>query len=369
MTVHDLDVAIIGAGVVGLAIARGLALAGREPVVLEAESAIGMHTSSRNSEVIHAGIYYPRGSLKAVLCVEGRKLLYDYCRAADVAHDQKGKLIVAVRDEEIATLEKLKAQAEANGVTDLVWVDKSEARSMEPAVTCVRALHSPSTGIVDSHGLMSALRRDALRAGAEVVLGTPVLGGEVRDDKIALSLGGADPVTVRCRAVINSAGLRAQQIAKTIVGLEASTVPGSYFAKGHYFVLAGRAPFRRLVYPVPAPGGLGIHVTLDLGGQARFGPDVTWVNGTDYDFDESRVTSFYEAIRTYFPDLPDGSLQPGYTGIRPKVVPAGSPAADFIIQGPPDHGVPGLVNLYGIESPGLTASLAIADRVRDLLIS
>jgi L-2-hydroxyglutarate oxidase LhgO len=362
-----LDVAVIGAGVVGLAVARAFALAGREVVVLEAETAPGMHTSSRNSEVIHAGIYYPTGSQKARLCVAGKHRLYDYCAEADVAHARLGKMIVATRDEEIPALERIRAQAEANGVHDLAWLDRHEAHDLEPAVSCVRALLSPSTGIVDSHGLMTALRRDATRAGAQVLLATPVLGGRVHDDGVVLSVGGADPVTVLCRSVINSAGLSAQRVAHSIEGMPKDRIAGCFYAKGHYFVLAGRSPFGRLVYPVPVPGGLGVHVTLDLGGQARFGPDVSWVDGIDYDFDERRGESFYAAIRTYFPALADGDLQPGYTGIRPKLGPAGTPAHDFVIEGPRDHGVPGLANLFGIESPGLTAALALADEVRALL--
>jgi L-2-hydroxyglutarate oxidase LhgO len=362
-----LDVAVIGAGVIGLAVARAFALAGREVMVLESEPAIGMHTSSRNSEVIHAGIYYPTGSLKARLCVAGKHALYSYVDEADVAHARLGKIIVATRDEEIATLEKLKAQADANGVHDLVWLDQSDVRALEPAVTCVRGLHSPSTGIIDSHAFMSALRRDATKEGATVLVSSPVLGGRVRDDGVELSIGGADPVTVVFKAVINAAGLWAQKIAASIAGVPRETIPGTYFAKGHYFTLAGRSPFSRLVYPVPVPGGLGVHVTLDMGGKARFGPDVSWVDGVDYAFDESRASSFYPAIRSYFPALADGALEPGYTGIRPKLGPKTSPAADFVVQGPADHGVAGLVNLYGIESPGLTASLALANDVRALL--
>jgi L-2-hydroxyglutarate oxidase LhgO len=362
-----LDVAIIGGGVVGLAIARAFAMAGREVMVLEAEPMVGTHTSSRNSEVIHAGIYYPPGSLKARLCVAGKIALYEYAAEADVAHARLGKIIVATRDEEIPTLEKLKAQAEANGVGDLVWLDRNDVRSLEPAVTCVRGLLSPSTGIVDSHGFMSALRRDATKRGATVLVSTPVLAGRVVDHGVELSIGGADPVTVVCHAVVNAAGLWAQKIAASIAGVPAETIPGTYFAKGHYFTLAGRSPFSRLVYPVPVPGGLGVHVTLDLGGKARFGPDVSWIDAIDYSFDEARAASFYPAIRQYFPGLAEGCLEPGYTGIRPKLGPKTSAAHDFVVQGPADHGVPGLVNLYGIESPGLTAALALANEVRALL--
>jgi L-2-hydroxyglutarate oxidase LhgO len=362
-----LDVAVIGGGVVGLAVARSLAMAGREVIVLEAEPMIGMHTSSRNSEVIHAGIYYTPGSLKARLCVAGKLALYEYAGQADVAHARLGKIIVATRDEEIPTLEKLKAQAAANGVTDLTWLDQADVRALEPTVSCVRGLLSPSTGIIDSHGFMSALRRDAAKERASVLVSSPVLGGRLRDDGIELSIGGADPTTVICGVVVNAAGLWAQKIAASIEGVPKDTIPGSFFAKGHYFTLAGRSPFKHLVYPVPVPGGLGVHVTLDLAGTARFGPDVSWVDSIDYAFDESRASSFYPAIRSYFPMLADGSLEPGYTGIRPKLGPKTSPPHDFVLQGPSDHGVAGLVNLYGIESPGLTAALALADDVRALV--
>ena len=363
-----LDVVVIGGGVVGLAIARALARTGREVVVLEAESTLGVHTSSRNSEVIHAGIYYPTGSLKASLCVTGRLALYDYCAREGVAHAQLGKLIVATRDEEIPELERILGRARANGVADLEWLDAADVRALEPDVTAVRALWSPSTGIIDSHGLMAALKRDAVESGAHVVTSTPVLGGRVEDNGFRLELGGAERASVRCHTVVNAAGLRAPSVSRSIEGLPASAIPAEHFAKGHYFVLGARAPFRRLVYPVPVPGGLGVHVTLDLAGQARFGPDVTWVDGVDYDFDERRAEAFYTAIRAYYPALADGSLAPGYTGIRPKLGPAGT-THDFLIQGPDATGVPGFAAPYGIESPGLTASLAIAERVRASLLS
>ncbi len=366
---HDsdaFDVAVIGGGVVGLSVARALALAGREVVVLEAEGTLGSHTSSRNSEVIHAGIYYATGSEKAALCVAGKRLLYDYCERAGVAHARLGKLIVATRDEELPALERLFAQARANGVDDLRFLDAAEVRELEPDVVAVRALVSPSTGIIDSHGLMASFKRDALEQGASVVTSTPVLAGRVVSSGCELDLGGAEPVTIRCGAVVNAAGLRAPSVSRSIAGLSARAVPSEHFAKGHYFVLAGKAPFRRLVYPIPVPGGLGVHVTLDLAGQARFGPDVSYVDGVDYAFDETRAAGFYAAIRTYYPALADGSLVPGYTGVRPKLGPAGT-SHDFVIQGPELTGAAGFVALYGIESPGLTASLAIAERVRTLL--
>jgi L-2-hydroxyglutarate oxidase LhgO len=349
-------------------VARRFSLAGRKVVLLEAEPALGSHTSSRNSEVIHAGIYYPTGSWKARLCVRGKVALYEYCAAHDVPHRRIGKLIVAVEEREVASLEKYKAQAEANGVFDLTWLDAADVRTLEPSVRCVRALLSPSTGIIDSHALMSALKKDAVDRGAEIVLSSPVVGGEVVSDGIELAIGGADPITVRCRTVVNSAGLFAQTVARKVRGVDPSTIPGQYFARGHYFVFAGRSPFARLVYPIASHGGLGVHVTLDMAGQVRFGPDIAWVDGVDYRFDEARGEAFYAAIRSYFPGLPDGSLAPGYVGVRPKLSPAGAPALDFVIQGPRDHGVAGLVQLYGIESPGLTACLALADEVATLVI-
>jgi L-2-hydroxyglutarate oxidase LhgO len=361
--IERLDAVVIGAGVIGLAVARALASKGREVMVLEAEGAIGSHTSSRNSEVIHAGIYYPTGSLKALLCVRGKAALYEYCEAAGVAHARLGKLIVATRDDEIPTLDRLAAQARANGVDDLVFLTGAEARALEPAVTCVGALLSPSTGIIDSHGLMSALRRDAERDGAKVVLNTPVMAGRITDRGVELSIGGVDPTTVLCESLVNAAGLRAPEVAAAIAGVPRPTIPPAFYAKGHYFVLQGRSPVSRLVYPVPVTGGLGVHVTLDLSGQARFGPDVSWIEGIDYAFDESRAPAFYAAARRYLPSIVDGSLSPGYTGIRPKLGPAQAAPQDFAIRGPRDHGIPGLVNLFGIESPGLTAALAIADLV------
>jgi L-2-hydroxyglutarate oxidase LhgO len=361
------DVLVIGAGVVGLAVARALALKGREVLVLEAESAIGTHTSSRNSEVIHAGIYYPTDSLKARLCVRGKQLLYAYAAEHDVPHRRLGKLVVATRDEEIPALERLKTHAAANGVDDLEWLDATRIGELEPAVRAVRGLFSPSSGIVDSHAVMAAFLRDAREARAELVLDSPVLGGAITRDGIELSVGGAEPVTIVCSAVVNSAGLYAQKVARSIRGVPASSIPGAFFAKGHYFIMGGRSPFSHLVYPIPVPGGLGVHVTLDLAGQVRFGPDVSWIDGVDYAFDEAREASFYEAAQSYFPGILPGSLRPGYTGIRPKLGPAGSSFQDFVVQGEKDHGVQGLVELFGIESPGLTASLALAEEVAALL--
>ncbi|MBI2314167.1 MAG: NAD(P)/FAD-dependent oxidoreductase [Betaproteobacteria bacterium] len=364
---EKIDCCVIGAGVVGLAIARRMALAGREVIVLETHAAIGMETSSRNSEVIHAGIYYPAGGLKARLCVAGKEMLYAYCAERGIAHRRLGKLIVATGDEELPILARYRASAAANGVHDLQPLSDEDAQQLEPEVRCAGALLSPSTGIIDSHALMLALQGDAEREGASVVFLSPVVSGRVENGGITLGVGGAEPMKITCRTVVNAAGLSAQAVAHAISGIPGSAIPPLYLAKGHYFTLPGKAPFSRLVYPVAGGGGLGVHVTLDLGGQAKFGPDVSWIEGVDYSFDESRAALFYQAIRRYYPELSDGALQPGYTGIRPKLSGPGKAAADFMIQGPREHGVPGLVSLYGIESPGLTASLAIAEHVAGLL--
>ena len=364
---EQVDTVVIGAGVVGLAVARALAMAGREVIVLEAENAIGTHTSSRNSEVIHAGIYYPKGSLKARLCVAGRQQLYAYCADHGVSHQRCGKLIVATSAAQIPQLEKILAQGRANGVTDLVPVDLARVRDMEPAVHCVAALHSPSTGIIDSHGLMLAYQGDAEAHGAMLAFTGPVTAGRVGDKGIVLEVGGEQPMQLHARQVVNSAGLHAPALAASLAGFPRAHVPTAYLCKGNYYALAGRAPFSRLIYPIPEAAGLGVHVTLDLAGQARFGPDVEWIDKIDYTVDPQRAEKFYAAIRSYWPDLKDGALSPGYSGIRPKIQAPSEPARDFMIEGPRDHGVPGLVNLFGIESPGLTASLALGDMVAGLL--
>ncbi|HET8596784.1 MAG TPA: NAD(P)/FAD-dependent oxidoreductase [Castellaniella sp.] len=359
-----LDTVVIGAGAVGLAVARACARAGRDTLVVEAESAIGTGTSSRNSEVIHAGIYYPQGSLKARLCVQGRQALYDFCETHGVAHRRCGKLIVATDDMQTARLRDIAAAAAANGVDDLRWLDRDEARTREPALQCAAALESPSTGIVDSHGLMLALLGDLENAGGLLALRAPVLGGAAADDAgILLRIGGDEPMELLARQVINCAGLHAQAVAARIEGVPPASIPAGRYAKGNYYSLSGKAPFSRLIYPVPEPGGLGVHLTLDLAGQARFGPDVEWVDAIDYAVDPGRSAGFYAAIRRYWPELPDGALQPSYAGIRPKLVMPAGQDADFLIQDRTAHGVDGLVNLYGIESPGLTSCLAIADEV------
>lgn len=364
---ESVECVVIGAGVVGLAVARRLALAGREVVVLEAAGTIGTETSSRNSEVIHAGIYYAKGSLKARLCVAGKRALYDFCASHGVAHLRTGKIIVATSDSQMAELHRLKRTAAANGVDDLEWMTPAEVSTLEPAVFCVGALWSPSTGIVDSHGLMLACQGDAEAHGATIAFLSPVLGGQVQGDGIRLQVGGADPMTLKAAMVVNSAGLHAQAVARAIVGIPSAAIPPCYYAKGNYYTLLGPPPFTHPIYPVPEQAGLGVHVTVDLGGQVRFGPDVEWVQEIDYDVDPRRADAFYAAIRRYYPGLKDGALQPGYAGIRPKIQAPGEPAKDFMIQGPQDHNIPGLVNLFGIESPGLTASLAIADHVAALL--
>ncbi|MBM3951775.1 MAG: NAD(P)/FAD-dependent oxidoreductase [Rhodospirillales bacterium] len=359
-----IDTAVIGAGVIGLAVARHLAQEGREVVVLEAADAIGTVTSSRNSEVIHAGIYYAKDSLRARLCVPGKRALYRYCAEHGVGHRRTGKLLVAVEEAEVAGLDAIRARAAANGVGDLKRLEAAEARALEPQLRCRAALFSPSSGIVDSHGLMLALQGDAETRGAMVAFNSPVTGGEARGDGIDLEVGGATSVRVLARTVVNCAGLGAQAIAQSIRGARADAIPPLHCGKGSYFTLAGRSPFRHLIYPVPGTSGwLGVHVTLDLAGRARFGPDLEWVAEPNYDVDPARADKYYPAIRRYWPGLPDGALQPGYAGVRPKLAPAGQPERDWVIAGPETTGVPGLINLFGIDSPGLTACLAIADAV------
>jgi L-2-hydroxyglutarate oxidase LhgO len=392
-----LDCVVVGAGVVGLAVARALALAGREVVVLEAAEGIGTGTSSRNSEVIHAGIYYPKGSLKARLCVQGKQALYAYCAERGVPHRRCGKLIVATEAAQLATLADIRAKAAANGVGDLKHLSRQEAQALEPEIECVGALLSPSTGIIDSHAFMLALQGDAEHAGAVFAFFSRVARARVVDGGFEIEVqtldlqptstgtpGAAASGTAgssghesaefsstsiwHARTLINVAGLHAPDVAARIEGLDARHVPRAHYARGHYVTLSGRPRFQRLIYPVPQPGGLGVHLTLDLQGQARFGPDVQWVDGIDYTVDPRRADAFYAEVRRYWPALPDGALQPGYAGIRPKLAGPEAPNLDFRIDGPAQHGVPGLVNLLGIESPGLTASLAIGEAVVEALL-
>jgi L-2-hydroxyglutarate oxidase LhgO len=361
------DCVVVGAGVVGLAVARRLALAGREVIVIEAEDDIGRGTSSRNSEVIHAGIYYPAGSLMAQMCVNGKRALYDYCASHGVPHRRCGKLIVATSEAELSKLAAIKSHAEANGVRDLKVLDATAAQAMEPALRCSGALLSPSTGIIDSHAYMLALRGDAESHGAACAFHAPLLGARVSNGNVVLDIGGEAAMSLGCTLMINAAGLFAPNVARMIDAMPQDRLPTAYFAKGNYFSCSARAPFSHLIYPVPEPGGLGVHLTLDLAGQARFGPDVEWIDTIDYTVDSARAERFYPAIRRYWPTLPDGALMPSYSGIRPKIVPPAIAVQDFMIQGPDDHGVKGLINLFGIESPGLTSSLALADHVAGMV--
>jgi L-2-hydroxyglutarate oxidase LhgO len=357
---------VIGAGVIGLAVARRLAQAGREVIVLEAAEGIGTVTSSRNSEVIHAGIYYKAGSLMARMCVAGKKALYAYCADHGVPHRNCGKLIVATTPKETEKLQSIRAHAEANGVEGMQTLSGEAAHALEPALNCDAALLSSSTGIIDSHAYMLSLRGDAEAAGAAFAFHTPLLRAKAAAGKFELEAGGEAPMTLECRLLINAAGLDAPATARRIEGMPSDLVPQAYLAKGNYFSCSARAPFSRLIYPVPEPGGLGVHLTLDMAGQARFGPDVEWVDHIDYAVDPARAERFYPAIRKYWPTLPDGALMPSYSGMRPKIVPPAIASQDFVIQGPGDHSVEGLINLFGIESPGLTSSLAIADHVGEL---
>ena len=365
---ESVDCIVVGAGVVGLAVARRLAFAGRDVIVLETEDTIGTQTSSRNSEVIHAGIYYPTDSLKAKTCVAGKNRLYRYCSLHGVPHLRLGKLIVATNESQLTALQELKLKATANGVPDLEFKSRDEVVDMEPSIHAVGALLSPSTGIIDSHSLMLAYQGDAEDHGAMIAFNSPVARGKVTNKKIELTVKeSGTEYTVVANIVVNAAGLGAQRLAYSIDGLSPETIPERYLARGCYFTVSGKSPFTRLIYPVPEPGGLGVHVTLDMGGSVRFGPDVEWIENVDYEIDPKRADSFYSAIRKYYPQLADGALQPGYAGVRPKITKKGSAAGDFLIQGSREHGIEGLVNMFGIESPGLTASLALADIVAQKL--
>jgi len=363
---EKVDCVVVGAGVIGLAIARRMAQSGREVIVLDEAEAIGTVTSSRNSEVIHAGIYYRAGSLMARMCVSGKRALYRYCADHGIPHKNCGKLIVATTPAETEKLQSIRAHAAANGVDDMQYLTGAEARALEPALNCDAALLSPSTGIIDSHAYMLALRGDAESAGAFFVFHTPLMHARASAGRIEIEAGGAAPMTLACDLLINAAGLGAPAVARTIEGMPIEMIPTPYLAKGNYFSCSARAPFSRLIYPVPEPGGLGVHLTLDMAGQARFGPDVEWIDRIDYAVDPARGEKFYPAIRKYWPSLPDGALMPSYSGIRPKIVPPAVATQDFLIQSAREHGVSGLINLFGIESPGLTSSLAIADHVGEL---
>lgn len=363
----NLDCVVVGAGVVGLSVARSLALAGRDVVVLESEDAIALHASSRNSEVIHAGIYYAADSLKARLCVSGKEMLYRYCEEHAVAHRRTGKIIVATTTNEKATLHKYQQQAIQNGVDDLELISAGEVARREPEIRCVEGLWSPSTGIIDSHAYLQALQADLEAAGGSVVCRSKVAGISFSGDGIAFSIGSDPAYKARCKVLVNSAGLWAQKLLADVAQFASVNVPKLHMSIGHYYSYQGRGPFKSLVYPVASDGGLGVHATCDLSGGTRFGPDVRWLDTLDYEFDDSLRNDFETAIRKYFPGLRAERLQPGYTGVRPKLSGPGEPVADFLIQGEQEHGVAGLVNLFGIESPGLTASLAIGEYVRNIL--
>lgn len=364
----DVECVVLGAGVVGLAIARELAMAGCDVLVAEQADGIGTGTSSRNSEVIHAGLYYPPGSLKAQSCVQGKALLYAYCDERGVAYKKTGKLIVAHDESELAQLDVIQQRALDSGVTDLYRISAAEAAALEPELRCHSALVSPSTGIIDSHGLMLALQGDAENHGAQCVFHTPFQQGRhLQDGGFELEFGGDAPVRLTTDIVINATGLYAPVVARQIRDTPHDRIPTPRYCKGSYFTLMGRSPFRHLVYPVPNEAGLGVHLTLDMGGQTKFGPDTEWINEIDYRLDENRAQGFYNTIRRYWPALPDDALVPGYTGIRPKIAARGEPAADFMVLGPAQHGVAGLVHLLGIESPGLTACLALAQHVGAML--
>jgi L-2-hydroxyglutarate oxidase LhgO len=370
--VERVEAVVVGAGVVGLAVARALARAGHETFVLEREAGIGRGVSSRNSEVVHGGLYYLPGSLKARLCVRGKELLYELCAAEGVAHRSCGKLTVATSDEDEVALRTLQARAAANGVP-VEWLREAEARALEPELRCTAALLSPTTGIVDSHGLMLALQRDLVRGGGTVALGSEVVAARLAGRRGSAHLVRvADGTELETELLVNAASLHAPALARAFEGLDGRHVPRERFAKGSYFALSGRAPFRHLVYPAPAEAWLGVHLTLDLDGKAKFGPDIEWLDADrpealDFDVDPGRAAAFYGAIRRYWPGLPDGALTPSYSGVRPKIHGPAEPAADFRVDGPAVHGVPGLVNLFGIESPGLTSALAIAELVVEQL--
>jgi L-2-hydroxyglutarate oxidase LhgO len=361
------ETVVVGAGVIGLSVARALSLRGREVLVLEREGGIGEATSSRNSEVIHAGLYYPPGSLKARLCVEGRRALYRYCAERSVPHRRCGKLVVATSDRENAALRDLFERASTNGVEDIKLIGGARLKEMEPELRASGALLSGTTGIVDGHALMLSFQGDAENAGATIQCRAPVMGGALGPSSIRLRTGGNEPAEIETELLVNAGGLGAWEVSGSLEGLDQARIPPRHLAKGNYFAMSGRAPFTRLIYPVPIPGGLGIHLTFDLGGQARFGPDVEWVEDIDYTVDPARAGAFYQAIRRYWPELPDGVLAPAYSGIRPLTKGPGSPASDFVIQGPKETGHPGYVALYGMDSPGLTSSLAIGDCVADLI--
>ena len=375
---EQVDCVVIGAGVVGLAVAREMALQGRETILLEREAAFGTISSARNSEVIHAGIYYPKDSLKAKLCVQGNRLLYEYCRTHQVATQPYGKLIVASDDSQVNDLQAILYKAQNNGVPEIKIISGAQAITLEPQLQCAAAILSSSTGIVDSHGYMLSLLGGFEDAGGMVAYQSPLMSakpiGNNAEGGFELEIGGADGMHIQTKLLINCAGMSAPALAQKIAGLAKEQIPKAYFAKGNYFSLMGKSPFSHLIYPIPEPGGLGVHLTLDMGGQAKFGPDVEWLeidteDQIDYTVDQKRGEGFYAAVRRYWPGLKDGVLQPDYSGVRAKIVPPNAPAGDFCFDGPEHHNLQGLFNLYGFESPGLTSSLAIAKYLEGLIKS
>jgi L-2-hydroxyglutarate oxidase LhgO len=364
----DVETVVVGGGVVGLAVARALAEAGHETMVLERHELIGSETSSRNSEVIHAGIYYPPGSLKALLCVRGKELLYRFCADNGVAHARCGKLLVATHENQLPKLAAIKETAESNGVSDLEALGANAARALEPELACVAALVSPSTGIIDSHGVMLALEGHIEANGGSVVLRCPVERIERTDGGLyRLVTGGEAAGAITCRSLVMSAGLSASRLARTLSYGAGYSVPETYYAKGQYYALSGPSPFRRHIYPMPDGAWLGLHATVDISGRCKFGPDIEWIEDIDYGFEPEKLEKFLGFIRSYYPGLDESRLHPDYTGIRPKLYREGEPVPDFAIHGPDTHGLPGLVALYGIESPGLTAALAIGETVAGVL--
>ena len=364
---ENLDCVVIGAGVVGLAAARELSLAGREVIILESEESIGMEASSRTGEVIHSGLHYTPGSLRANLCVSGRELLYSYCRDRGVAYRRLGELVVAPEPSSVADVERIFDQALDNGVDGLILLGRNQVSDMEPGLNCQAAILSPSTGIFDSHRLMKVLLRDAEEEGAILLLGTPCLAAGISSGGFEIEIAGSEPLIASCRTLINSAGIHAQHVAGSIDGFDSSLVPPSHLCKGSYFTISTRLPFKHIIYCVPSGEGPGIHLSFDMAGQARFGPDSEWVEKVDYDVETGRGHLFEQGVRRYWPDVPYGTLQPGFAGYFARTYGPGDPVEDWIIQGPEDHGIPGLVNLFGIDSPGLTACLAIAGHVKGKL--
>ncbi len=366
---HDVHTVVVGAGVVGLAIARALASDGKDVLILEQKNLFGSETSARHSEVIHAGIYYPKDSLKAKLCTRGKALLYDYCETHAVQFKQLGKIIVATSSDQMGELDAIQARALANGVADLQKISATQIKQLEPEIDAKAGLLSPSTGILDSHGFMLSLLGNAESNGAMIAYNSTVDKVESGGDGFSVHVGGDDALTLKCKCVVNAAGHGACALAKNIQNAPVENVPSAKYAKGNYFRLQGRTPVSRLIYPVPEPGGLGVHITVDMAGQCRFGPDVQWQDSLDYNIDETRAEHFYDAIRRYWPALKDDALVPDYAGVRPKIAFGEKLHNDFVIHGSDAHGLEGLVNLFGIESPGLTASLAIAEQVSSLLES